>query len=108
MQRKKTTPTSSTLTLSPKSDHWRKTFECYACKCHCNGFIYWCGTCYFELDVPCNLIPNILTHHGHEHQLLLSSIKFEHNCSCCDSKIYPIFYCTTCEIALDFKCATLS
>ena len=32
---------------------------------------------------------------------------YQQNCSCCDSKIYPIFRCTTCEFALDFKCATL-
>ncbi|KAF3944604.1 hypothetical protein CMV_028948 [Castanea mollissima] len=56
----------------------------------------------------CNgLISDILTHPGHEHRLLLSSIESEHNCSCCDSKISPIFRCTTCEFALDFKCATL-
>ena len=32
---------------------------------------------------------------------------YQQNCSCCDSKIYPIFRCTTYEFALDFKCATL-
>ncbi|KAK7857304.1 hypothetical protein CFP56_018526 [Quercus suber] len=42
------------------------------------------------------------------HRLLLSSIESEHNCSCCYSKIFPLFCCTTCEFALDFKCATLT
>ncbi|KAK7817127.1 hypothetical protein CFP56_043250, partial [Quercus suber] len=40
---------------------------------HCNGFIYTCDTCIFELDVQCSLTPDILTHEGHEHQLILSS-----------------------------------
>ncbi|KAK9989867.1 hypothetical protein SO802_030106 [Lithocarpus litseifolius] len=83
------------------------TFSCYACQRDCSGFAYKCRTCWFNLDVPCSLISDILTHPGHEHPLLLSSIASEHNCSCCDSKISPIFRCTTCEFALDFKCATL-
>ena len=81
--------------------------SCYACKRVCNGFVYICLACWFILDVSCSLISDILTHHGHEHPLLLSSIESEQNWSCCDSKIYPIFRCTTCEFALDFKCVTL-
>ncbi|KAK9992969.1 hypothetical protein SO802_022672 [Lithocarpus litseifolius] len=53
------------------------------------------------------MISEILIHPGHEHQLLLSSIPFEQNCSCCASSIYPIFRCTTCDFALDFRCATM-
>ncbi|KAL0005959.1 hypothetical protein SO802_013520 [Lithocarpus litseifolius] len=102
------------LTLFPKpcypkpydrSD--RSTFMCRACQREGNGFNYMCEICWFNLDVSCSLISDILTHHGHEHRLLLSSIESKHNCSCCDSKISPIFRCTTCEFALDFKCATL-
>ena len=92
------------LTLSPKSPN---LFWCRACKRYCNGFNYSCEICWFSLDVSCGLISDILTHNGHEHRLLLSSIESEHNCSCYDSKISPIFRCTTCEFALDFKCATL-
>uniref|UniRef100_A0A2N9HM99 Phorbol-ester/DAG-type domain-containing protein n=1 Tax=Fagus sylvatica TaxID=28930 RepID=A0A2N9HM99_FAGSY len=54
-----------------------------------------------------SLISDILTHPGHDHQLILSSVVSEHNCSCCGFKISPIFRCTTCDFALDFKCATL-
>ena len=96
------------LTLFPKSSD---TFCCDACRRYCNGFKYSCETCpwyrILSLDVSCSLILDILTHPGHDHQLLLSSIKSPQNCSCCDSKTYPIFRCTTCEFALDFKCATL-
>ncbi|KAF3964699.1 hypothetical protein CMV_011046 [Castanea mollissima] len=96
------------LTLFSKSPYyWTNTFQCYACERYCNGFSYRCGRCNFNLDVPCSLISDILTHPGHEHRLLLSSIESKHNCSCCDSKISPIFRCTTCDFALDFKCATL-
>uniref|UniRef100_A0A2N9HWB1 Phorbol-ester/DAG-type domain-containing protein n=1 Tax=Fagus sylvatica TaxID=28930 RepID=A0A2N9HWB1_FAGSY len=54
-----------------------------------------------------SLISDILTHPGHEHQLILSSVESKHNCSCCGFKVSPIFCCTTCDFALDFKCATL-
>nr|XP_023891595.1 uncharacterized protein LOC112003616 [Quercus suber] len=108
------------LTLFPKpqpqsqsqslfSYNWNR-FECGACRREGSGFNYTCETCWyrgFSLDVSCSLILDILTHPGHEHRLLLSSIESKHNCSCCDSKISPIFRCTTCEFALDFKCATL-
>ncbi|KAK7835651.1 hypothetical protein CFP56_023299, partial [Quercus suber] len=84
---------------------WRKSKA--TLNCYCYGFNYKCETCYFIIDVPCSLKLDILTHHGHEHRLLLPSIESKQNCSCCDSKIYPIFRCTTCEFALDFNCATL-
>ena len=102
------------LTLLSKSPY--KSFDCHACKRTCNGFTYWCETCDWSflerwnwsfLDVHCSLISDILTHPGHDHQLILSSVKSEHNCSCCGFKISPIFCCTTCDFALDFKCATL-
>nr|XP_023901019.1 uncharacterized protein LOC112012878 [Quercus suber] len=98
------------LTLFPKTPiPYRRyqDFRCYACKRGGNGFNYSCVPCGFSLDIPCSLILDILTHPGHEHQLILSSIKSRQNCSCCDSNISPIFRCTTCAFALDFKCATL-
>ncbi|KAL4600690.1 hypothetical protein ACB092_11G216500 [Castanea dentata] len=97
------------LTLLPKPRWNDYSFQCIACNRDDNGFNYNCETCWWiSLDVSCSLILDILTHPGHEHRLLLSSIESKHNCSSCDSKIYPIFRCTTCEFALDFKCATLS
>nr|XP_023883349.1 uncharacterized protein LOC111995662 [Quercus suber] len=101
------------LTLFRNSLNMGYSFWCEACWRHCNGFSYQCRTCGFKLDVPCSLISDILTHHGHEHRLLLSSILFKQECSCCGIenyspfRIYPIFRCTTCEFALDFRCATL-
>uniref|UniRef100_A0A7N2L5E1 DC1 domain-containing protein n=1 Tax=Quercus lobata TaxID=97700 RepID=A0A7N2L5E1_QUELO len=51
-----------------------------------------------------------IRHFSHEHGLKLSDDEVLDNekCNgCCDSKISPIFRCTTCKFALDFKCATL-
>ncbi|XP_030935787.1 uncharacterized protein LOC115960922 [Quercus lobata] len=93
------------LTLLPMEPSMH--FECHACHRFCNGFTYQCEICWFSLDVQCSMISEILIHPGHEHQLLLSSIPFEQNCSCCASSIYPIFRCTTCDFALDFRCATM-
>ncbi|XP_030958580.1 uncharacterized protein LOC115980479 [Quercus lobata] len=73
----------------------------------CNGFLYTCQTCHVELDVQCSLLSDILIHEGHKHQLFLSFTGNEQSCSSCGSKIYFVFRCTTCEFALDFKCATL-
>jgi hypothetical protein len=82
-------------------------FSCYACDQPCNGFTYNCKECEFNLDVQCGLISDILIHKGHEHRVFLSNRTYQQNCSSCDSKSYQVFHCTTCEFALDFKCATL-
>ena len=92
----------SLLPMKPSKD-----FRCYACHHKCNGFTYSCETCRFRLDVQCSMISEILTHPGHDHALILSSVDSSQNCSCCDSRTYPIFRCTSCAFALDFRCATL-
>ncbi|KAF3972456.1 hypothetical protein CMV_004052 [Castanea mollissima] len=92
----------SLLPMKPSKD-----FRCYACHRKCNGFTYSCETCRFRLDVQCSMISEILTHPGHDHTLILSGVESSQNCSCCDSRTYPIFRCTTCAFALDFRCATL-
>ena len=53
------------------------------------------------------LASDILTHKGHEHQLILSTKGYEQTCTSCNSETYYIFRCTICEFALDVKCATL-
>nr|XP_023911117.1 uncharacterized protein LOC112022720 [Quercus suber] len=93
------------LTLLPMKPSMH--FWCQACHRSCNGFTYQCEKCWFNLDVQCSMISEILIHPGHEHQLLLSSIPFEQNCNCCASSINPIFRCTTCDFSLDFRCATM-
>ena len=84
-----------------------RIFWCHACHQFSNGFCYTCEKCYFHLDVHCSLISDILTHKGHEHQLILSITSQAQKCSCCDNIRPQVFRCTTCEFALDFKCASL-
>ena len=94
----------SQLTLLPKIPFGNK---CYACSQYCNGFVYTCTTCNFKIDVQCSLISEILTHEGHKHRLILSYTRFTQSCSSCGDRRNLVFRCTTCEFALDFKCATL-
>ncbi|KAF3974631.1 hypothetical protein CMV_002047 [Castanea mollissima] len=95
------------LTLLPKPFSWRNLFCCDACFQNFNGFAYGCNKCGFYLDVQCSLVPEILTHEGHKHQLILSYTGFQQSCSSCGDRRDLVFRCTTCEFALDFKCATL-
>ena len=90
------------LTLLQEMFSW-----CYACEQYCDGFFYDCDLCCFRLNVQCSLVPEIFTHEGHKHQLILSYTSFEQSCSSCGDRRYRVFRCTSCEFALDFKCATL-
>ena len=94
-------------TLLVKSPSRTKTFACYSRGWHCNGFIYTCETCIFELDIQYCLISEIITHEGHKHQLLLSSTSNLQSCIACGARGNYVFQCTACEFALDFICATL-
>jgi hypothetical protein len=61
-------------------------FSCNACDRDCNGFVYHCDKCNFDLDVQCSLISDIFNHEGHEHRLILSSKSNSDKCSSCGSK----------------------
>uniref|UniRef100_A0A2N9J505 Phorbol-ester/DAG-type domain-containing protein n=1 Tax=Fagus sylvatica TaxID=28930 RepID=A0A2N9J505_FAGSY len=95
------------LTLLPQAPLMRKFFWCDSCNYPCNGFTYGCESCRFYLDVQCGLVSDILTHKGHEHRLFLAITSDKQSCNGCGSKKNEVFRCTTCEFALDFKCATL-
>jgi hypothetical protein len=96
-----------TLILLPEVPSVRR-FDCDACDRSCNGFTYRCDKCNFNLDVYCSLLPDIINHDGHEHQLILNSASYSDKCSSCDSKRKGLmFRCADCEFTLDFKCATL-
>ena len=106
----------SCANLPMKKKHWihqdpltlrKKHSRCRVCYQYCNGFFYDCDLCSFRIDVQCSLVPEIFTHEGHKHQLILSYTSFEQSCSSCDDRGYRVFRCTSCEFALDFKCATL-
>jgi len=97
-----------TLILLPEAPYFiSRNFTCDACDRTCNGFTYRCDKCDFDLDVHCSLIPDIINHDGHEHQLILSRASYSDKCSSCDSNREVLFRCADCEFTLDFKCATL-
>lgn len=82
-------------------------FQCSACNCTSNGFIYMCDKCPFQLDVQCSLVPDTIIHEGHEHELFLSSTSNNEKCSACNS-YGNIYRCKeSCDFTLDFLCATL-
>ena len=95
------------LTLIPTKPG--EIFQCFFCKRGCNGFSYCRENSKRILDVQCTLTlaSDILTHKGHEHQLILSTTGYEQTCTSCNSGTHYIFRCTICEFALDLKCATL-
>ncbi|KAM3704705.1 hypothetical protein ACJW31_03G025700 [Castanea mollissima] len=95
------------LILLPKFPRYRNWFWCDTCDQYCDGFVYMCLSCYFNIDVQCSLISDIFTHKGHKHRLFLSYTGFLQSCSSCGNRRYKVLRCTTCEFALDFKCATL-
>jgi hypothetical protein len=98
-----------TLILLPEIPYGRDRMSgCDACDRTCNGFTYHCDKCNFDLDVHCSLIPDIINHDGHEHQLILSSTSYSEKCSSCDSNTKGLmFRCACCEFTLNFKCVTL-
>ncbi|XP_059436029.1 uncharacterized protein LOC132168948 [Corylus avellana] len=94
------------LTLFAKAPYPFGGVSCNVCDRSCEGFIYHCKECYFDADVQCSLISDILPHDGHEHPLILSRAPVSENCSCCDNS-GRVFKCADCEFTLDVKCATL-
>jgi hypothetical protein len=107
LPRKKSHPLHRhSLILLPKTPYVGKNVGCDACERMCNGFVYHCDKCNFDLDVHCSLMPDIFNHEGHEHRLILFSVSNSEKCSSCDSK-GKIFRCAHCEFTLNFKCATL-
>ncbi|KAG7968569.1 hypothetical protein I3843_08G160600 [Carya illinoinensis] len=78
------------------------------CDGFCNGLVYNCDDCRFQLDVPCSLIPTKFTHEGHEHPLfLLSTSEVRGICTSCGESRRLLIRCTDCEFSMDMKCATL-
>ncbi|XP_040992829.1 uncharacterized protein LOC121239619 [Juglans microcarpa x Juglans regia] len=87
------------------------TFICRACKHLRHGYRYRCDECYYDLDIQCSSIPNIIKHEGHQHSLRLARRPFDEKCNGCDSAKNTIgkFVCieSKCNFALGFECAIL-
>jgi hypothetical protein len=95
------------LTLLPQDVNASGLFWCGACERYHHGFVYTCDECkWYNLDVQCCLIPEILEHKGHQHSLNLVIASFSETCNGCGKKGVN-FRCTHCdEFTLCFRCAT--
>jgi hypothetical protein len=84
-------------------------FFCGVCRRSRHGFYYECNKCrYYKYDIQCCLIPNTLTHKGHQHSLYLAKRSFSETCDACGGTNDLKFVCTTCsKFAICFRCATL-
>ncbi|KAG7968485.1 hypothetical protein I3843_08G157700 [Carya illinoinensis] len=103
------------LTLQPPNKfqnpyYGPEIFECGACYRYCNGLVYRCNGCNFDLDVPCSLIPTKFTHEGHEHPLFLilsSDNKGQGKCTSCGKySRRRLIRCADSEFSMDMRCAT--
>ncbi|XP_041020766.1 uncharacterized protein LOC121262376 [Juglans microcarpa x Juglans regia] len=93
-----------------QDEYGPEIFRCNACESLCNGFVYSCDGCRFQLDVPCSLIPTKFTHEGHDHPLfLLSSGNADSGkCTSCGKfRSLLIIRCADCEFSMDLECGTL-
>jgi hypothetical protein len=91
-------------------------FDCSACARVRQGFTYSCDECeWYKIDIQCFLIPETLTHEGHQHLLYLNCPEDIETCNACGDTDgnykydanYVVFRCTDCKFKLCLRCATL-
>ncbi|XP_059631024.1 uncharacterized protein LOC132273932 isoform X2 [Cornus florida] len=109
------------LTLLFESSYERGAPRCNACSEKCQGFIYNCFECKFELDVKCaTLIPTTKNHSedeqrmfSHPHPLIpcnRDNKDVGFSCSMCHLPIpikAIIYVCLDCPVIMDESCAQL-
>ncbi|KAI4348786.1 hypothetical protein L6164_009464 [Bauhinia variegata] len=96
------------LNLLFKAPHFEGIFRCDNCKLFCNGFVYRCEECQFDLDIRCGSLPETLVHENHEHPLLLNKTTSAKICKGCNRRSRHVFVCQVCDgFAIDYGCATL-
>jgi len=96
------------LTLLSQAPSKDESFGCDTCERDRHGFTYMCDKCEYNLDVQCCLIPETLTHEGHQHPLFLAVRRYK-TCNACGEKSTGsnIFVCQKCNFKLCIRCATL-
>ncbi|PWA91819.1 DC1, C1-like, Zinc finger, RING/FYVE/PHD-type [Artemisia annua] len=87
-------------------------FECNVCRFDCNGFVYCCVECKYNVDVCCAFIPHKITHKAHPNHLLSRVTKRVHNymCRLCSYSIISdafSFSCQDCGFHIHPGCALL-
>ncbi|PWA50430.1 DC1, C1-like, Zinc finger, RING/FYVE/PHD-type [Artemisia annua] len=87
-------------------------FTCDVCSFICNGFVYCCVRCEYNVDVCCAFIPDKITHKAHPNHLLSRVTKrlLGGNCRLCLQYIHRdwfSFTCQDCGFHLHPSCALL-
>lgn len=88
-------------------------FLCDVCKRLCNGFVYSCVKCSYNVDVTCALIRKKVSHKSHPNHLLsrVTKRKDKDSCRMCLSPFTNSteisFSCESCDFHLHPKCALL-
>ncbi|PWA42658.1 DC1, C1-like, Zinc finger, PHD-type, conserved site [Artemisia annua] len=102
-----------TLVFKPKVPYKPfGVFECDICELPCNGFVYCCIECEYNVDVCCAFIPDKITHKAHENHLLSRVTKrlLGDTCRLCFWYIYSYeftFSCQDCGFHIHPGCALL-
>ncbi|PWA47242.1 DC1, C1-like, Zinc finger, PHD-type, conserved site [Artemisia annua] len=88
-------------------------FKCDVCNFHCNGFVYFCVECEYNVDVCCAFIPDKITHTAHPNHLLSRVLTKKDHYYVCRLCFWGIvsdsfsFSCEDCGLHLHPGCALL-
>ena len=105
------------LTLVPYPTYSAGSFVCNACGAPGSSFSYCCSLCEFDLHIRCALLPAIISHRAHPHELSLTyglgpqaKVSSPPNaCDIChklvDNKFWT-YSCGPCKFQLHTSCAT--
>ncbi|KAD2806200.1 hypothetical protein E3N88_39577 [Mikania micrantha] len=83
-------------------------FDCHICGLPCNGFVYHCEECGYNIDVYCAFIHEEITHASHPNHLLSRVRKGEtnYNCRICGSYIWDQDFTYSCKNCDNFHLHT--
>ncbi|KAL8256829.1 hypothetical protein R6Q59_028870 [Mikania micrantha] len=93
-------PQHTRLVLRSKSpDKFFKVFYCDICGLPCNGFVYHCEECGYNIDVNCAFIPEEITHASHPNHLLSRVRQGEttYKCRICSFPIWEKDFTYSCK-----------
>ena len=88
-------------------------FKCNVCRFDCNGFVYCCIECEYNVDVCCAFIPDKITHTAHQNHLLSRVTKRVHDYDHCRLCLWDIdsdgfsFSCEDCGFHIHPGCGLL-
>ncbi|KAD2806134.1 hypothetical protein E3N88_39511 [Mikania micrantha] len=93
-------PQHTRLVLRSKSlDKFFEVFYCDICSLPCNGFVYHCEECAYNIDVNCAFIPEEITHASHPNHLISRVRQGEayYDCRICGGYIWEEDFTYSCK-----------